>query len=90
MPELSEKEKLIFVFDLAKKFINNLGTILDSGEFQWTFDPKSCSLARNILTLKFTLKEEIIEKEKIKRDKAQRKLDDSYEPEEEELEEIPT
>lgn len=89
MSEMTDKEKTVITFDLAKKFLNNLSVTLDTGEFQWIFDPKKYSLKNGTLSLAFHLKEGVLPKEKTKRDKGQTTLTQHI-TEEEEFEEIPT
>lgn len=88
MSEMTDKEKTILTVDLAKKFLNNLASTLDSVEFSWMFDPKKYSLKNGKLTLTFALKEGVLPKEKIRQDKSQTTL--TKHMNDEELEEIPT
>jgi len=92
MPGMSEKEKekakFLLVFELAKKFVNKLDTILDLEEVDWTFLTKKWKLTDKALDLKFQLKETKIDEIIEKLDKAQKKIEDYANAED--LEEIPS
>lgn len=82
------KQKALVHFDLAKKFVSNVTTILESEEPDWEYLSTKTSLVNDVLTLKFRLKESGIEKQITKLDKAQRRLDEEYEIEEQNLSDI--
>jgi hypothetical protein len=92
MPGMSEKEKekakFLLVFELAKKFVNKLDTILDLEEVDWNFLTKKWKLTDKALDLKFQLKETKIDEIIEKLDKAQKKIEDYTNAED--LEEIPS
>ena len=92
MPGMSEKEKekakFLLVFELAKKFVNKLDTILYLEEVDWTFLTKKWKLTDKALDLKFQLKETKIDEIIEKLDKAQKKIEDYANTED--LEEIPS
>ncbi|MFX1479988.1 MAG: hypothetical protein ACFFCI_17860 [Promethearchaeota archaeon] len=82
MASMTEKEKekqsRLLVFDFAKEFVSNISAILDVEEdWAWELLHDKFSLSNDTLTLKFRLKESIVEKEIKKLDKAQQTLDES-------------
>lgn len=90
MAGMSDKEKekqgKLAVFDLAKEFMSNLTAILDiEDDWAWKLRYDKFTLSDGQLTLKFILKDGIIEEEIKKLDKAQKKMDDFTEEEEKEI-----
>jgi len=90
MPGMSEKEKerakLLGVYDLTKKFVDRLSTLLELEDSEWDLLRKKMTLSDNKLGLKFQLKEAKLDELIDKLDKAQKKIDDF---ETEDLETIP-
>lgn len=87
---LSEKEKQKIrqteIFDMAKNFIGNLDEFIDTDASNWVLlQDKMALRSKGELTLKFALKEGVIEEKILKLDKAQKKMDDFGQEEEEEL-----
>jgi hypothetical protein len=77
-----EKQGKLVVFDKAKEFMSNLTAIMDVDEdWDWILRYDKFTLSDGQLTLKFKLKDGVIEDAIQKLDKAQRKVDDPY-PEE--------
>lgn len=74
-----EKQKKLLVFDLAKRFMSNLTAILDiEDDWAWFLLYNKFTLSDNKLTLKFKLKESVVEEEVKKLDKAQQTLDKDF------------
>ena len=80
MAGLSESEKIklkkSLIWDLAKKFVNNLTTYLEIDEENWTYLDEKTSLTGKTLKLTFKLSDSAIEQEVVKLDVEQKKLDD--------------
>lgn len=85
----SVQEEAEITLDLAKRLISNIITFTDMEDENWVYLSKKLRLSGNKLTLSFELKEDVLRKEKIKRDKLQRRVTDPYSDVEEELEHIP-
>jgi len=83
------QEEAVISMDLAKRFISNIITFTDAEEEHWIYLAKKRRLSGNKLTLSFELKEDALRKEKIERDKQQKRVTDHYSDIEEELEQIP-
>jgi hypothetical protein len=87
---LSEKEKQKIrqteIFDMAKNFIANLNEFIDTDASNWVLLQDKMDLkSKGELTLKFALKDGVIEEKIIEMDRAQKKVDDYGQDEEEGL-----